>query len=109
MDKETAFHAIMLSELPQVGDKAAARILALNRERHHSFATFFRLPEAVLREDYRLSSLLHLLDELRGVGAKLCDRLDIPAGLQLRHEGSSRRMLRYRITYRQTLTYAGVM
>lgn len=54
MDKETAFHAIMLSELPQVGDKAAARILALNRERHHSFATFFRLPEAVLREDYRL-------------------------------------------------------
>jgi predicted Rossmann fold nucleotide-binding protein DprA/Smf involved in DNA uptake len=54
MDKETALHAIMLSELPQVGDKAAARILALNHRRHHSFATFFRLPEAVLREDYQL-------------------------------------------------------
>jgi predicted Rossmann fold nucleotide-binding protein DprA/Smf involved in DNA uptake len=54
MDKETALHAIMLSELPHVGDKAAARILALNRKRHHSFATFFRLPEAVLREDYDL-------------------------------------------------------
>ena len=54
MDKETALHAIMLSELPHVGDKAAARILSLNQKRHHSFATFFRLPEAVLREDYKL-------------------------------------------------------
>jgi len=54
MDKETALHAIMLSELPHVGDKAAARILALNQQRHHSFATFFRLPEAVLREEYQL-------------------------------------------------------
>jgi predicted Rossmann fold nucleotide-binding protein DprA/Smf involved in DNA uptake len=54
MDKETALHAIMLSELPHAGDKAAARILALNQQRHHSFATFFRLPEAVLREDYQL-------------------------------------------------------
>lgn len=54
MDKETALHAIMLSELPHVGDTAAARILALNQQRHHSFATFFRLPEAVLRDDYEL-------------------------------------------------------
>jgi predicted Rossmann fold nucleotide-binding protein DprA/Smf involved in DNA uptake len=54
MDKEGALHAIMLSELPHVGDKATARILALNRQRHHGFATFFRLPEAVLREDYEL-------------------------------------------------------
>ena len=54
MDKETALHAIMLSELPHVGDKAAARILTLNQQRHHSFATFFRLPEAVLRDDYEL-------------------------------------------------------
>ena len=54
MDKETALHALMLSELPHVGDKGAARILALNQKRHHSFATFFRLPEAVLREDYEL-------------------------------------------------------
>jgi predicted Rossmann fold nucleotide-binding protein DprA/Smf involved in DNA uptake len=54
MDKETALHAIMLSELPHVGDKATGRILALNQQRHHGFATFFRLPEAVLREDYEL-------------------------------------------------------
>lgn len=54
MDKEIALHAVMLSELPHVGDKAAARILAMNQRRHHSFATFFRLPEAVLREDYEL-------------------------------------------------------
>ncbi len=54
MDKEIALHAVMLSELPHVGDKAAARILAVNERRHHSFATFFRLPEAVLRADYEL-------------------------------------------------------
>ncbi len=54
MDKEAALHALMLSELPRVGDKATARILALNRERRHGLATFLRLPEAVLREDYAL-------------------------------------------------------
>ncbi len=54
MDKETALHAVMLSELPHVGDKGAARILALNRTRQHGLGTFFRLPAAVLREDYKL-------------------------------------------------------
>jgi predicted Rossmann fold nucleotide-binding protein DprA/Smf involved in DNA uptake len=54
MDKETALYALMLSELPQVGDKVAARILAQNGERRHGLATFFRLPEAVLRDDYKL-------------------------------------------------------
>jgi predicted Rossmann fold nucleotide-binding protein DprA/Smf involved in DNA uptake len=58
MDKETAqetaLHAVMLSELPHVGDTAAGRIMALNRARGHTLATFFRLPEAVLRDDYKL-------------------------------------------------------
>lgn len=54
MDKETALHAVMLSELPQVGERGALRILALNQERGHTLGTFFRLPEAVLRETYEL-------------------------------------------------------
>ncbi len=54
MNKDDTLHAIMLSELPQVGEKAAQRILTTNRERHHSLATFFRLPAAVLRESYEL-------------------------------------------------------
>jgi predicted Rossmann fold nucleotide-binding protein DprA/Smf involved in DNA uptake len=54
MDKDAALHAIMLSELPHVGERTAARVLELNRQRRHGMATFFRLPEAVLREDYRL-------------------------------------------------------
>ena len=54
MDKETRLHVVMLSELPQVGDSTAARILARNRERGHGLATFFRLPEVVLRDDYEL-------------------------------------------------------
>ena len=54
MDKETALQAVMLSELPHVGDKGAERILALNQQRAHSLATFFRLPAAVLRDDYKL-------------------------------------------------------
>lgn len=56
MDKDSGLHAVMLSELPQVGDKAADRILVLNRHRQHGLRTFFRLPEAVLREDYQLHS-----------------------------------------------------
>lgn len=54
MDKETALHAVMLSELPHVGDTAAARIMTRNRERGHTLATFFRLPEAIVRDDYQL-------------------------------------------------------
>jgi predicted Rossmann fold nucleotide-binding protein DprA/Smf involved in DNA uptake len=54
MDKESALHAIMLSELPRVGDRAAERIVALNHHRGHGLGTFFRLPDAVLRDDYKL-------------------------------------------------------
>jgi len=54
MDKETALQAVMLSELPHVGDKGAERILTLNQQRAHGLATFFRLPAAVLRDDYKL-------------------------------------------------------
>ena len=54
MDKETALYAVMLSELPRVGDRLADRILGRNRERGHGLATFFRLPAAILRDVYRL-------------------------------------------------------
>ncbi|MCK6554180.1 DNA-processing protein DprA [Candidatus Binatia bacterium] len=54
MDKEAALYALMLSELPHVGERLADRILSCNRERGHGLATFFRLPPAVLREVYRL-------------------------------------------------------
>ncbi|HVM95674.1 MAG TPA: DNA-processing protein DprA [Candidatus Acidoferrales bacterium] len=56
MDKESSLHAVMLSELPLVGDKAAARILEINRRRSHTLGTFFRLPDAVLRDDYKLAA-----------------------------------------------------
>jgi predicted Rossmann fold nucleotide-binding protein DprA/Smf involved in DNA uptake len=102
MDKETALHALMLSELPQVGDKAAARILALNRERRHGLATFFRLPEPVLREDYKLHTetiarlctehrahedrCRWLLDQLWAGGGTVClaDDTGYPARLRQR-------------------------
>ena len=54
MDKDTTLYAIMLAELPHVGDQAAGRILAVNTRRGHGLATFFHLPEAVLRHDYAL-------------------------------------------------------
>lgn len=54
MDAETILAAVMLSQLPRVGEKAAARILRLNRERCIGLGDFFRLPEAILREVYRL-------------------------------------------------------
>lgn len=46
--------AIRLWELPGVGEKGAQRVLAVNRARGRSLATFFRLPAAVLREEYAL-------------------------------------------------------
>jgi len=86
-DNDRALYAVMLSELPHVGDQAASRILARNRERGHGLATFFRLPEAVLRADYALrpaairrvcgERAAHeqrcrwLLDQYRGAGGRL--------------------------------------
>src|SRR5262245_34817186 len=102
MDKETALHAIMLSELPHVGDTATARILTLNRARQHGLATFFRLPEAVLREDYELrpatverlcgARAAHetrcrwLLDQLQAAGGTVSfvDDADYPARVRER-------------------------
>lgn len=57
--------ALKLWELPQVGEKAAQRIVAVNHTRGRTLATFFRLPEAVLREDYDLhpATLARLLHE----------------------------------------------
>lgn len=53
-DRDRRVYAVMLSELPHVGAQAAGRILSVNRARGHGLATFFRLPEAVLRQDYAL-------------------------------------------------------
>jgi predicted Rossmann fold nucleotide-binding protein DprA/Smf involved in DNA uptake len=73
MNKEAALLALMLSELPGVGDKVAARILARNRQRGHSLATFFRLPVAVLEDDYALPALtLSRLDAHRGEHEARC-------------------------------------
>lgn len=54
MTESETLDAIMLWELPGVGERAAQRILATNRARGRSLATFFRLPSAVLRDEYEL-------------------------------------------------------
>ena len=102
MDKERALYTLMLSELPHVGDQAAGRILALNRERRHGLATFFRLPETVWREDYKLhpatierlsrersaheTHCRWLLDQLASVGATVClsDDAEYPGRVRAR-------------------------
>ena len=54
MTDTQAVDVIRLWELPHVGEKGAHRILATNRERGRSLATFFRLPAELLHEDYEL-------------------------------------------------------
>lgn len=54
MDKEGALLSLMLSELPHVGPTAAARIISTSRDRGHGLGAFFRLPAAVLRDDFEL-------------------------------------------------------
>jgi predicted Rossmann fold nucleotide-binding protein DprA/Smf involved in DNA uptake len=54
MNKERALDAVMLSELPAVGERSLARVMALVRMQAGGLAEFFRLPAAVLRETYRL-------------------------------------------------------
>ena len=84
MDKELALSAIMLSELPHLGEQGMRRIVERSTERGHGVRTFLRLPEAVLRETFALHPLavrrlvaereLHeqrcawLLDRLAAVG-----------------------------------------
>jgi len=57
MDKETALAAIMLSELPHLGEQGMRRVVARSAERGHGVRTFLRLPEAVLRETFALHPL----------------------------------------------------
>jgi predicted Rossmann fold nucleotide-binding protein DprA/Smf involved in DNA uptake len=54
MDHDAALAAVMLSQLPRVGETTATRELRLNAARAISLADFFRLPEATLRENYGL-------------------------------------------------------
>jgi hypothetical protein len=65
MDREAAMAAVMLSQLPQVGERTATRILSLNTARGVGLEEFFHLPEAMLREDYRLpaSALRRIVQE----------------------------------------------
>ncbi|MBI1817558.1 MAG: DNA-processing protein DprA [Deltaproteobacteria bacterium] len=54
MDSEAALAAVMLSQLPRVGEKALMRVLHHNAVRGIALADFFRLPEAPLRDAYAL-------------------------------------------------------
>jgi len=56
---------IRLWELPQIGEKSAHRILAACHTRGLSLATFFRLPEVLLRDDFELppAAIARLLRE----------------------------------------------
>ncbi|HVN86395.1 MAG TPA: DNA-processing protein DprA [Candidatus Binatia bacterium] len=54
MDTETALAAVMLSQLPRVGETAARRALELTAARGIALMDFFQLPEATLREAYAL-------------------------------------------------------
>ncbi len=67
MDKEDALLALMLSELPQVGPSAAARIVAKSRDRGHGLGAFFRLPAAILRDDFELHD--ETVDRITATGA----------------------------------------
>ncbi len=55
MDKISAYHCVLLSELPRVGPRGLARVLTINRAQGRALEEFFRLPEAVYRDPYRLS------------------------------------------------------
>ena len=46
--------AVMLTQLPRVGEQAARRVLQLNAARGIALADFFRIPEASLRDTYKL-------------------------------------------------------
>jgi len=76
MDKVTAFQCVLLSELPQVGPKSLARILAVNRRRGRGLDEFFRLPEAIYRDDYGLpEAALECLGRRRSLYEQRCDML----------------------------------
>lgn len=53
-DKESTLYAVMLSELPQVGERLARAIIECSEKRGHGLASFFRLPAPVLQRDYPL-------------------------------------------------------
>ncbi len=57
MEAKSALAAVMLSQLPRVGEKAAARILRLNADRGIGLDDFFRLPAATLRDAYGLPAV----------------------------------------------------
>jgi DNA recombination-mediator protein A len=54
MDNDADLAAVMLSQLPRMGEKAATRVLRLNEARGIGLSQFFRLPPATLRDAYRL-------------------------------------------------------
>jgi predicted Rossmann fold nucleotide-binding protein DprA/Smf involved in DNA uptake len=89
MDRQTAFHLVALSELPQVGPKGQARILALNQSLGRTLEQFFHLPAAAYREEYRLPpATAECLTRHRGAYEQHCgalaDRLLLHDGLALR-------------------------
>lgn len=76
MDKVTAYQCVLLSELPRVGPRGVARILATNRARHRSPDEFLRLPESAYREEYRLPpAAVECLSGGRAAYERHCERL----------------------------------
>lgn len=76
MDKERLLYAIMLSELPRVGERTAVMILSRCQTRGHGLGTFFRLPPAVLRRDYALpEAALRCLDVHSEAHRRRCEWL----------------------------------
>jgi len=76
MDKKAALHAVMLSELPHVGDATALRILDRNRQHRRTLTGFFRLSATSLREDYELhADAIRRICEERGAHEVRCQWL----------------------------------
>jgi predicted Rossmann fold nucleotide-binding protein DprA/Smf involved in DNA uptake len=81
MDANSALAAVMLSQLPRVGEKVAARILRLNADRGIALDDFFRLPPATLRDAYALPAaaverLTEQREAHRGEARELVERMD---------------------------------
>lgn len=76
MDRLATKHTVLLAELPHVGPKGLARILAINQSLGRSLAQFFHLPVAAYRDEYRLPpAAVDSLTRHRRDYDEHCDRL----------------------------------
>jgi len=76
MNKELPLYAVLLSELPHVGERTALEILERCQERGHSLAMFFHLPGPVLRREFALPEpALRCLERHREAHRRRCEWL----------------------------------